>query len=212
MGGSDRLAIGKLQEKRVGSQMKWGLEGVKAWAACGLLMCATGLASAMPQNNCADRLVGDSLAVGLGQKVQPRGVEVTALKGAGEVWLGSITKSFSGCSRTVVLFMGTNDLKSIRSVEQAKNYIKRVGERAKSLVPQRVMWVTPGCFGSRGTELLERGSALLDQAIEGGALQGTGMQAVRMRKAWCKAPGADGIHYTGAEYEQIWGLVIQSLR
>lgn len=177
--------------------------GCLLWGWCGV---------AMAQGECPDRLVGDSLAVGMGQAVQVPGMEVVAVRGSGEAWLGNMTSRFNGCSRTVVLFLGTNDLKAIKSVEQGAAYLKRVVAKAQGLRHQQLVWVLPGCFSGRGLEGLERGSAFLDRALEAGALASERTKVVRMRKSWCQAPGGDGIHYSAAEYQQIWGLVVNSSR
>lgn len=172
------------------------------------LLAATlilGLA-AMParaQRACPDILLGDSLAIGMGEHARETGFHVIARNGAGMTWLREVPPR---CADRLVLVFGTNDLRGL-TAEAAEAYVAQIAQVMARWPARRIIWATPGCFAR--DRVLEEGSLLLDQAVTAALRQGRDvvrhLPAVhRGRSARCSYPTADGVHPTAPGYRAWW--------
>lgn len=143
--------------------------------------------------SCPDMLVGDSLAQGMASYARTAGFTVLAQRGAGLAW---VRAQRPVCARRLVLVLGTNDLRSIRSPTDARRYAEAVTAELARWPAERASWVLPGCFA--GHPDLDGGSAALAALLRGSSRVDHG------RPARCTALSGDGIHPEAAGYRGWW--------
>ncbi|MCK8785524.1 hypothetical protein M0638_14130 [Roseomonas sp. NAR14] len=156
-----------------------------------------------------DLLLGDSIADRMRAAAQADGFAVIARNGAQLAWT---TRQPVGCVADLVLVIGTNDLRDLRTPEQARDYVAHVAAAIAQWRPRRALWVTPSCFDPARNPVLSRGGALLHAALPGFPT-GARQALLDGQAGGCPSvPAGDGVHPDPALAARWWRDALARLR